>query len=122
MEKGFELSTFCFCEPKWLQDRGVVRLSYAVQLFGNALRYPLIVHKEDSIQLHDSGFLLWQTLFFDYKRMIMSTVAMRAKVDPVLLEAIHAMLETYQKRQLDDPVRGYELDGTPITASTLEQC
>lgn len=100
----------------------MVRLSYAVQLLGNALRYPLIVHKEDSIQLHVSGFLLWQTLFFDLKRMIMSTVAMRDKVDPVLLEAIHAMLETYQKRQLDDPVRGYELDGTPVTASTLEQC
>jgi predicted GTPase len=60
--------------------------------------------------------------------MIMSTVEMRGKVHqiigevgPTLLEAIHAMLETYQKRREDDPVVGYELDGTPITASTLEQ-
>ncbi|NBC06155.1 MAG: hypothetical protein GVY26_03075 [Bacteroidetes bacterium] len=58
----------------------------------------------------------------------MSTVEMRAKVhkmidevDNTLLEAIHAMLETYQKRQEDDPVVGYEVDGTPVTASTLEK-
>ncbi|MCR9055272.1 MAG: hypothetical protein NXI26_25730 [bacterium] len=58
----------------------------------------------------------------------MSTVEMRGKVhqiigevDPAPLEAIHAMLETYQKRREDDPVVGGELDGTPITASTLEQ-
>ena len=58
----------------------------------------------------------------------MSTVKMRAKVhqmidevDNTLLEAIHAMLETYQKRQEGDSVTGYELDGTPVTASMLEE-
>jgi len=58
----------------------------------------------------------------------MSTMEIRDKVhqmidevDNTLLEAIYAMLETYQKRQGDDPVIGYEADGTPIAASTLEK-
>jgi hypothetical protein len=57
----------------------------------------------------------------------MSTVEIRAKVhqmidevDHALLEAIHAMLETYQKRE-EDPTVGYEVDGRPITTSTLEE-
>ena len=58
----------------------------------------------------------------------MSTVEMRAEVhemiddvDGVLLEAIHAMLDTYTKRQAEDPIVGYEIDGTAITLSTLER-
>lgn len=59
--------------------------------------------------------------------MLMSTVEMRDKVhqmidevDNTLLEAIHAMLETYQKRQEDDPVASYDaVTGTPRTASEL---
>jgi len=62
------------------------------------------------------------------KRMLMSTVEMRTEVhqmidevDNTLLEAIHAMLGTYKKRQEEDPIVGYEIDGTPVTLSTLEQ-
>lgn len=58
----------------------------------------------------------------------MSTVDMRAEVhqmidevDIALLEAIHAMLGTYKKRQEEDPIVGYEIDGTPLTLSTLEK-
>jgi DNA-directed RNA polymerase subunit F len=59
--------------------------------------------------------------------MLMSTVEMRDKVhqmidevDPALLEAIHAMLETYQKRQEGDPVVSYDVvTGTPRSASEL---
>lgn len=57
----------------------------------------------------------------------MSTVEMRAEVhqmidevDIVLLEAIHAMLGTYQKRQENDPILSYDVvTGTPRTASEL---
>ncbi|MCR9055270.1 MAG: hypothetical protein ACE362_20130 [Phaeodactylibacter xiamenensis] len=57
----------------------------------------------------------------------MSTVEMRDKVhqmidevDNTLLEAIHAMLETYQKRQEDDSVASYDVvTGTPRSASEL---
>jgi len=57
----------------------------------------------------------------------MSTVEMRDKVhqmidevDNTLLEAIHAMLETYQKREEDDPIVSYDLvTGTPRSASEL---
>jgi hypothetical protein len=57
----------------------------------------------------------------------MSTLEMRTavhqmidEVDNVLLEAIHSMLETYRNRLIEDPIVGYEIDGTPITASLLE--
>lgn len=57
----------------------------------------------------------------------MSTVEMRAEVhemiddvDGILLEAIHAMLETYQKRQQGDSIVSYDaVTGTPRTASEL---
>lgn len=62
------------------------------------------------------------------KGILMSTVDMRAEmhqmideVDNALLEAIHAMLGTYKKRQEEDPIVGYEIDGTPLTLSTLEK-
>ncbi|PTM13830.1 MAG: hypothetical protein DA408_05065 [Bacteroidetes bacterium] len=62
------------------------------------------------------------------KQMLMSATEIRAEVhqmidevDDNLLEAIHAMLGTYKKRQEEDPIVGYEIDGTPITVSTLEQ-
>ena len=63
------------------------------------------------------------------KRILMSTVEMRAEVhqmideiDSPLLEAIHAMLGTYKKRQEEDTIIGYETDGTAVTASVfLEQ-
>jgi len=59
--------------------------------------------------------------------MIMSTVEMRVKVhqmidevDNTLLEAIYVMLETYQKRQGDDPIVSYDVaTGMPKTASEL---
>ena len=61
------------------------------------------------------------------KQMLMSATEIRAEVhqmidevDNNLLEAIHAMLGTYKKGQ-EDPVVGYEIDGTPITISTLER-
>jgi hypothetical protein len=57
----------------------------------------------------------------------MSAVEMREEVhqlidqlDDRLLEAVHAMLGIYVQKEVD-PVVGYEADGTPITASTLEQ-
>ncbi|MEL6658811.1 MAG: hypothetical protein AAFY48_01545 [Bacteroidota bacterium] len=58
----------------------------------------------------------------------MSAVEMREEVhqlidqiDDRLLKAVYAMLGTYVKKE-DDPVLGYETDGTPVTASTfLEQ-
>ena len=62
------------------------------------------------------------------KGILMSTVDMRAEVhqmidevDNALLEAIHAMLGAYKKRQEEDPVVGYEIDGTPVKLSTLEK-
>jgi hypothetical protein len=42
------------------------------------------------------------------------------QLDDRLLEAAHAMLGTSVQKEVD-PVVGYEADGTPITASTLEQ-
>lgn len=42
------------------------------------------------------------------------------QLDDRLLEAVHAMLGIYVQKEVD-PVVGYEADGTPITASTLEQ-
>ena len=58
--------------------------------------------------------------------MLMSTVDMRAEVhqmidevDNALLEAIHAMLGTYKKRQEKDPIVSYDIDGTPRTSSEL---
>lgn len=61
------------------------------------------------------------------KRILMSTVEMRAEVhqmidevDSVLLEAIHAMLGTYKKHQESDPVVSHDVvTGTPRTASEL---
>ena len=57
----------------------------------------------------------------------MSAVEMREQVhqlidqlDERLLKAVHAMLGTYVQKYVD-PIVGYEADGTPITASTLEQ-
>ena len=56
----------------------------------------------------------------------MSVAEMRAEVhqmidevDSVFLEAIHAMLGTYKKRQKEDPIVSYDVDGTPRTASEL---
>lgn len=43
------------------------------------------------------------------------------KADYVLLEAIYAMLEVYQKHQAEQTVVGYEADGKPITAASLEE-
>lgn len=62
------------------------------------------------------------------KSMFMSAVEMREQVhelidqlDDRLLEAVYAMLETYMQKE-EDPVLGYETDGTPVTASVfLEQ-
>jgi len=55
------------------------------------------------------------------KRMLMSTVEMRTEVhqmidevDNALLEAIHAMLGTYKKRQEEDLILGYDADGKPL--------
>ena len=58
----------------------------------------------------------------------MSTVEMRAEIDgwldaiqksdQSLFKAVHAMLGTYAKEQ-DDPILGYEVDGTPVTASAF---
>lgn len=56
----------------------------------------------------------------------MSTVDIRAEVhqmvdevDSVLLEAIHAMLGAYKRKQNEDPVVSYDIDGTPRTSSEL---
>ena len=62
------------------------------------------------------------------KEMLMSAVEMHQEVhqlidqiDDRLLEAVYAMLGTYVKKE-EDPVLGYETDGTPVTASVfLEQ-
>ena len=64
------------------------------------------------------------------KLMLMSTVEMRAEIDNLLnivqdknesfLKVVHSMLETYVKEQ-EDPIVGYEIDGTAITLSTLEK-
>ncbi len=54
----------------------------------------------------------------------MSAVEMRQEVhqlidqiDARLLEAVYAMLGTYVKTE--DPILGYETDGTPVTASAF---
>lgn len=65
------------------------------------------------------------------KQMLMSAVEIRAEIDSLLdkvqgqnesfLKVVHSMLSTYVQGQ-EDPIIGYETDGTPVTASAfLEQ-
>ena len=58
----------------------------------------------------------------------MSAVELRTEIDSLLdvvqnknesfLKVVHSMLSTYAQ-ELDDPVLGYETDGTPLTASAF---
>lgn len=41
------------------------------------------------------------------------------QVDDRFLMVIHAMLGTYVDQQSKDPIMGYDIDGTPRTASEL---
>ncbi|MEM7574206.1 MAG: hypothetical protein AAF433_14975 [Bacteroidota bacterium] len=59
----------------------------------------------------------------------MSAIEMRSdilkwvdQVDETFLSAVHAMMGTYVEKQEEDPILGYEADGTAVTASVfLEQ-
>ncbi len=61
----------------------------------------------------------------DYlKTMLMSTVEIKEEikayldeVDDTLLEAVHAMLATYARKQEADPIIGYSVEGVPMRAS-----
>ncbi|MBE2207222.1 MAG: hypothetical protein IAE84_06535 [Saprospiraceae bacterium] len=59
----------------------------------------------------------------------MSTIELRTQLhhlidqlDDRFLKAVHSMVSVYQKEDSaldDDPVLGYETDGTPVTASVF---
>jgi hypothetical protein len=59
----------------------------------------------------------------------MSTVELRAQLhhliddlDDRFLKAVHSMVSVYQKEDSiieDDPILGYETDGTPVTVSVF---
>lgn len=56
--------------------------------------------------------------------MLMSTAEIKEEikayldeVDEALLEAVHAMLATYARKQEEDPIIGYDAEGTPMKAS-----
>ncbi|MCB0582308.1 MAG: hypothetical protein KDD10_23720 [Phaeodactylibacter sp.] len=57
----------------------------------------------------------------------MSAVELRSEIelflgqvkDESFLKAIHSMLNTYISEKVEDPIVGYEVDGTPIFASAL---
>lgn len=61
------------------------------------------------------------------KDLFMSVVELRSEIelflgqvkDESFLKAIHAMLNTYVSEKVEDPVIGYDVDGTPIHASAL---
>ena len=65
---------------------------------------------------------------YSIKPIAMSAIEMRndilkwtEQVDDTFLSAVHAMMGTYVKQQ-EDPILGYEADGTAVTASAfLEQ-
>jgi hypothetical protein len=77
-------------------------------------------------------FLSFKTFIFinvPIKLMLMSAVEIKAEINRYLelvederfLKVVHSMLDTYLKESIgeDDPIIGYEVDGTPITASTF---
>lgn len=60
--------------------------------------------------------------------MRMSTVEIRAEInrylelveDESFLKVVHSMLNTYVREQ-EDPIVGYEADGTPVRASVAKK-
>lgn len=62
------------------------------------------------------------------KLMIMSAVEIRAEINAYLekvqdesfLKVVHSMLDTYVQEQ-EDPIIGYEIDGTPVRASAARE-
>ena len=62
------------------------------------------------------------------KQLLMSTVEMRSEVagwlddlDDNFLAAVHAMVGTYVTKQKEDPIIGYDADGTPLHAEEMKK-
>jgi len=61
--------------------------------------------------------------------MLMSALEIRTEIknyleqikDESFLKVVHSMLNTYVNEQMEDPVVGYDMDGTPLYASEAKK-